>query len=813
MNVPRPLLAACAAVLVALAGLVPAGTASAEAGAGDAVGPGGVVSLAPARLLDTRTTSAVPAMGTRTLQVTGRAGVPAADVAAVVLNVTAVAPSAGGYLTAYPAGTARPTASNLNYLPGQATPNTVVVKVGDGGAVALFNGSPGSTHLLVDVAGYVVGGTATAPGSVVALAPSRLVDTRTAAAVPALGTLDVQVAGHGDVPAGVAAVLLNVTAVAPGTGGYLTAYPQGTARPTTSNVNYLPGRTTAGSAVVKVGASGRISLFNGSPGATHLLVDVAGYVLAGDVTAPGGLTAVDPARLLDTRDGTGAVPAMGTLVLQVTGRGGVPATDVAAVVLTVTAVTPAAGGYLTAYPDGTTRPTASNLNYLPGQTTPNTVVVKVGTGGRVALFNGSASPVHLLADVAAHVRPGRGQGSWVTTAVPGASQVHDVACSSATSCVAAATAAPASWDAVSQAVAVEVDGDTTRATRLALPAGVPASTPSSAWSVACGTGLCLVASTLGGSAPDAFTSVRTAGTWGAARTVTVPAGGRAPVPADVDCTAGGACVLVGSYTDAGGATRLLAEHLASGTWTQPAVPTPADVASGLELTDVDCAAADSCTAVGRYRTTAGEPRLLTARYAGGAWTTTTTGFSAPASGFVHQPVVACPTTTTCVLAVSHSRADAEQTTATLLGRSVSGAAWQLADAGVGTDQVAVVQAVDCGTSTTCSAVGTTFDPVTGPGPLVRRWAAGSWGTDGGPAVPGASLTDVSCVDATTCVATGYGAQPLVATRSASGWSAADVSPTWPHEDAIAQAVACAGGRCTVVGDALRGSTGTAFVVR
>src|SRR2546421_6203916 len=87
------------------------------------------------------------------------------------------------------------------------------------------------------------------------------------------------------------------------------------------------------------------------------------------VAAPGGsLRAVTPARLLDTRSGLGA-PAGAThqVDLQVTGRGGIPASGVGSVALNVTVTQPAGAGFVTAYPSGTLRPTASNLDYVAGQ--------------------------------------------------------------------------------------------------------------------------------------------------------------------------------------------------------------------------------------------------------------------------------------------------------------------------------------------------------------------------------------------------------------------------------------------------------------
>ena len=133
---------------------------------------------------------------------------------------------------------------------------------------------------------------------------------------------------------------------------------------------------------------------------------MAGYYLAGTPTDQGSYSALTPARVLDTRTGTGAPQAAvgsgGVVALQVTGRGGVPTSRVAAVVLNVTAVSPATAGYLTAYPSGTQRPAVSNLNFVKGQTVPNLVVVPVGSDGKVALFNGSFGSVQMVADVAGY---------------------------------------------------------------------------------------------------------------------------------------------------------------------------------------------------------------------------------------------------------------------------------------------------------------------------------------------------------------------------------------------------------------------------
>ncbi|MEZ5208146.1 MAG: hypothetical protein R2690_14500 [Acidimicrobiales bacterium] len=71
----------------------------------------------------------------------------------MVLNVTAVGATAPSHVTAWPNGVSMPVASNLNFSTGQTIPNLVVVGIGSGGQIRLFNNA-GSVHLIADVVGY-----------------------------------------------------------------------------------------------------------------------------------------------------------------------------------------------------------------------------------------------------------------------------------------------------------------------------------------------------------------------------------------------------------------------------------------------------------------------------------------------------------------------------------------------------------------------------------------------------------------------------------------------------------------------------------
>jgi len=253
---------------------------------------------------------------------------------------------------------------------------------------------------------------ATATGDFRPIGPTRVLDTRTGngaprAAVAAGASVKVQIEGAHAIPAsGISAVVLNVTVTQPTAGGYITAYPDGATRPTASNLNFNPAQTVPNLVVVPVGADGKITLYNGSAGTVQLIGDIAGYYLSGTPTTAGAFGPVGPTRVLDTRVGNGAprtaVAAGASLKVQIEGAHAIPASGISAVVLNVTVTQPTAGGYLTAYPDGATRPTASNLNFNPAQTVPNLVVVPVGADGKITLYNGSAGTVQLIGDIAGY---------------------------------------------------------------------------------------------------------------------------------------------------------------------------------------------------------------------------------------------------------------------------------------------------------------------------------------------------------------------------------------------------------------------------
>jgi hypothetical protein len=69
-----------------------------------------------------------------------------------------------------------------------------------------------------------------------------------------------------------------------------------------------------------------------------------------------------------------------------------------AVLLNVTVTNTTVPSFLTIWPNGSAQPLASSLNWVAGQTIPNAVTVKVGTSGKILVYNPGGS-VDVIADV------------------------------------------------------------------------------------------------------------------------------------------------------------------------------------------------------------------------------------------------------------------------------------------------------------------------------------------------------------------------------------------------------------------------------
>jgi hypothetical protein len=366
---------------------VPAGVADTVATTG-----GLNVMPAPVRAVDTRNLPGKLGAGRMlTVPIAGANGVPA-DATAALVSLTAVEPCSVTFLTAFPCGSTLPLASVVNANALSTVANSAVVRLG-GGALCVYTSQP--TDVLVDVSGWIgPAGLESTP-----LAPLRLVDTRPgqqqALSVPqerlgAGGALTVDLSPlAGSDPNG-AAASVNVTAAGPAGDGFVSVLPGPCAGvvlpPTTSNLNVSTGRNAAASATIALG-NGQLCVYSST--ATDVVVDL--QALHG---AAGGLvTAVDPRRILDTRNSSRLSPGQ-SLPIELGFAS-------AAVIVNLTAVDSSASGFVTLYPCGAALPTVSNLNVDAGAVVANRALVSTAGTNRFCVY--SSVETDVVIDIEAFV--------------------------------------------------------------------------------------------------------------------------------------------------------------------------------------------------------------------------------------------------------------------------------------------------------------------------------------------------------------------------------------------------------------------------
>ena len=171
--------------------------------------------------------------------------------------------------------------------------------------------------------------------------------------------------------------MLEVTAVEAAGPGWVRAAPCDSTD-TTSTVNFRDTSPVPNVAVVVPGADGTICVT--SSVATHLIVDR--FLQFGDDSE---VAVVPPKRVLDTRESPGTrIDGGGVAVLDGAALGVTDSTT--GVMLNLTTTDPAGGGFLTAYPCLTGRPTTSNLNFTPGDVVANFVIVEPDASGDVFIY-------------------------------------------------------------------------------------------------------------------------------------------------------------------------------------------------------------------------------------------------------------------------------------------------------------------------------------------------------------------------------------------------------------------------------------------
>ncbi|KOV37121.1 hypothetical protein ADK60_05300 [Streptomyces sp. XY431] len=285
-------------------------------------------------------------------------------------------------------------------------------------AAAPTPGTPAATSVGTDGA--------TAPAAFVPLGITRALDTRDYRENPAGAARKLQPGESFDVPlsnwknhpprelpvvpADATAVVVNVTATNTTEDGYLTVRRDGDrpGAPATSTLNFTAGETVSNMVTVAVTPRGadtspQINVYNNA-GTTDVVVDILGYYAPSTPQRPGQkYDPVRPTRLTDTRVEGGRL-GRGSVVTADVARRDLGTADARAVVLNVTAADPSTEGFVVAHPSSSPLPTeGSHLNYGPGRTVANQVVVPVGPDGTIEFFNTGSTD--LVVDIVGYYGP------------------------------------------------------------------------------------------------------------------------------------------------------------------------------------------------------------------------------------------------------------------------------------------------------------------------------------------------------------------------------------------------------------------------
>jgi hypothetical protein len=310
--------------------------------------------------------------------------------------------------------------------------------------------------------------------------------------------------------------------------------------------------------------------------------------------------------------------------------------------------------------------------------------------------------------------------TWTATKLPQPAraagpqvELASVACATASSCVAAGSYTDSSD--VLHALLAARSGTAWTATTAPQPPD--AATPAMSYldSVACTrASSCLAAGSYNDSSGrhEALLETLSGTTW-------TPA--TAPPPADADydpedilysvaCPSASACAGAGYYTNSAGHSQGMLETLSGTTWTPTTAPLPADAAGNPQavLYQAVCPSAAFCAAVGYYQDASGSGQGLLLTRPGATWTATKAQLPADpaADPYVVLSAVACPTVNTCVAVGTYEATSGSQEG---LLETLAGSGWTAALAPVPADAVpqpsANLDSVACPSASWCAAAG------------------------------------------------------------------------------------------------------------
>jgi hypothetical protein len=255
----------------------------------------------------------------------------------------------------------------------------------------------------------------------------------------------------------------------------------------------------------------------------------------------------------------------------------------------------------------------------------------------------------------------------------------------------------------------------------------------------------------------------------------------------VVCPSAAACVAAGGYYDSAGNQEalLVTGHGTSWTAIEAPLPTGAGADPDASLSDVTCASTHLCVAVGSYIDSSGNSQGLLITGHGTSWTATEAPVPAGANSAPGTSIsgVACPSAARCIAVGTYTDSTGYYEGLLLTWHRSSWTATEAPlAAGAGANPGAGLSGVACSSASTCLAAGAYMGSSSAYQGLLLAGHGSSWTATKARlpahanADPVASLSDVACPSASTCVVTGYysnstGQQGLLLAQRGTAWTA------------------------------------------
>jgi hypothetical protein len=281
------------------------------------------------------------------------------------------------------------------------------------------------------------------------------------------------------------------------------------------------------------------------------------------------------------------------------------------------------------------------------------------------------------------------------------------------------------------------------------------------------------------------------------------AGATKSVLSGVSCPGSTTCIAVGDSVSPS-STSTLVEQWNGTSWSIVSSPNPAGATKSV-LSGVSCATTTSCFAVGEYFD-GSDTHGLVESWDGTSWSIATISTPAGASGTTFNGV-SCPNATSCSAVGSYD----DSSTHTLVDHWDGTTWSVQASPNPSGSQFAALNDVSCATTTTCVAVGESIGGPVGSQTgrtLAERWNGTSWSIVASPTPSGSlesALMGVSCPSATNCYAVGSNQSSntvaLVEHWNGTTWSQMTVPKPIIATDFVMRGVSCSTTTtCLAVGD-------------